>query len=206
MSFSIELAATLSGASIAQLRRWRATNLLRPEIHDSRPAVYSFRDVVALRSFVRLRDLVPLQRVRKAIGNLPNVEDLTDHPGSYRFGTDGQTVAVLTDDGPIDLVKKPGQSVVVSLAEIFQPFTTARGRSVPDFLRPREHLSVDPRRAGGLPTISGTRLPYENVAALVRTGQVPYDQVDRFYPGVTPDAVKDAVEFDRSVRSHVRAS
>uniref|UniRef100_UPI0035946B57 DUF433 domain-containing protein n=1 Tax=Microbacterium sp. SORGH_AS_1204 TaxID=3041785 RepID=UPI0035946B57 len=54
--------------------------------------------------------------------------------------------------------------------------------------------------------MAGTRLPYENVAALVRTGQVPYDQVERFYPGVTPDAVQDAVDFDRSVRSHLRAS
>ncbi|WP_022880527.1 DUF433 domain-containing protein [Microbacterium sp. B19] len=206
MSFSIELAATLSGASVGQLRRWRATDLLRPEIHDARPAVYSFRDVVALRSFVRLRNDVSLQRIRKALGNLPNIEDLTEHPGSYTFGTDGATIAVLTEDGPVDLVKNPGQSIVATLADVFEPFTTTQGRQVPDFLRPRRHLSIDARRAGGLPTISGTRLPYENVAALVRTGEVPHDQVERFYPGVTPDAVEDAVEFDLSVRSQLRTA
>lgn len=206
MAFSIELAAVLSGASVSQLRRWRSTGLLRPEVNDSRPAIYSFRDVVALRSFVRLRLDISLQKIRKAIGNMPTVEDLTEHPGSYQFGTDGKTIAIFTDDGPIDLVKNPGQTIIATLADVFAPFTTVGGTDVPDFVRPREHLAIDARRAGGLPTIAGTRLPYENVAALVRTGEVPYDQVKRFYPGVTTAAVEDAVEFDRSVRSLRRVS
>ncbi|WP_242088714.1 DUF433 domain-containing protein [Microbacterium lacticum] len=206
MSFSIELAATLSGASVPQLRRWRSTNLLRPEVHDARPAIYSFRDVVALRSFVRLRTETSLQKIRRAIENMPSVEDLTEHPGAYQFGTDGKTIAVFTADGPIDLVKNPGQTIIATLAEVFAPFTTVKGTEVPDFVRPRQHLAIDARRAGGLPTIAGTRLPYDNVAALVRTGEVPYDQVERFYPGVTREAVEDAVDFDRSVRSLRRAS
>jgi uncharacterized protein (DUF433 family) len=168
--------------------------------------LFSIRDVIALRSFVKLRNKVSLQKIRKAVGQLPNLEDLTDHPGAYEFGTDGNTVVVRRGDELIDLVKEPGTRVLATLEDIFAPFTARTGGAVPPFLQPRPNLAVDLRRSGGLPTIVGTRLVYDNVAALVRTGEVPYDRVSYFFPGVTPEAVADAVDFDESVRALRRAA
>jgi uncharacterized protein (DUF433 family)/DNA-binding transcriptional MerR regulator len=205
MTFSLELASVLSGASVSQLRRWHRTDLLHPEISRQRPMLYSIKDVIALRSFVKLREKVSLQKVRKAMDHL-NIDDLTDHPGNYEYGSDGSTVVVRKDDELIDLVKHPGQTVVATLEDIFAPFTNRSGAMVPPFLQPRPHLEVDPRRSGGLPTIAGTRLVYENVAALVRSGEVAYDRVGHYYPGVSPEAVADAVDFDESVRVLRRAA
>ncbi len=53
------MAAALSGATISQLRHWRSVRtgpLLAPEIATAPRAVYSFQDVLALRTFVRLRE------------------------------------------------------------------------------------------------------------------------------------------------------
>ena len=159
MSFPVELTAALSGASVHQLQRWRSSGLLMPELTDRKPALYSFRDVVALRTVVWLRSEVSLQKIRTAVSKLPEY-DLTDHMSEYQFATDGRTIAVSTDEGYLDLVKKPGQYQLFNLAQIFEPFVAKSGENVVDFRRPREHLSVDARRLGGWPTIDrkSTRL------------------------------------------------
>ena len=67
------LAAALSGATVNQLRHWRSPRtgpLLVPEIATGPGVVYSFQDVLALRTFVRLRENASLQKIRAAIGNL----------------------------------------------------------------------------------------------------------------------------------------
>lgn len=191
--FPVELASVLSGASVWQLERWRASGLLVPE--DSRnPVRYSFRDVVALRTVMRLRTDLSLQKVRKAFANLP-VYNFTEHPAQYRFGTDHETIAVLDDERWMDLVRNPGQYDLFTLADVFQPFTTKSGREVVDFRSPREHLRVNGALLGGWPTIAGTRVGYDTVAALVADGSLTAEDVHHFYPSVPVAAVADAVEL-----------
>jgi hypothetical protein len=42
-----------------------------------------------------------------------------------------------------------------------------QGRQIPALLEPREHVRVDPGVRGGEPVISRTRIPYDEVAALL---------------------------------------
>lgn len=205
MSFPAELTSVLSGASVSQLHRWRRTRLLVPEVHEVRPALYSFRDVVALRTVVRLRAEVSLQKIRSAFGALPEF-DLTDHPSEYQFATDGSSVAVWMDDGFMDLVKRPGQFELYSLSDIYKPFTTKAGADVVDFTRPRRHLRVDARKMGGWPTIEGTRVTYDVIAQALDGSDLDSDDIQRFYPGVSAEAAGDAVSFDSQVRSLKRAA
>jgi uncharacterized protein (DUF433 family) len=200
MSFPADLASVLSGATPHQLRSWRRTGLLIPEVSPGRPPLYSFRDVVALRAVVRLRGATSLQKIRAAFAALPEF-DLTDHPSEYRFATDGKSVAVETEDGFLDLVRNKGAVQLFTLAEIYEPFTTKQGVEVVDFTRPREHLEVNARRMGGWPTASGTRVTYDVIAEAVDGETLTYDDVPRFYPGVTPIAARDAVDFDHVVKS-----
>lgn len=200
--FPVDLTSVLSGASIHQLARWRLTGLLVPEVAQRPLALYSFRDVVALRTVVFLRSQVSLQKVRKAFNNLP-VLDFTDHPASYRFATDGKSVGVLDEDGHIvDLTVNPGQARFFTLADVFGPFEAQDGREIADFRKPREHLSVRARRLGGWPTIQDTRVGYDSVAKLVVGGVAPGD-VQRFYPSVSAVAAVDAVDLYEEV-SNVR--
>lgn len=198
MSFPVELTAALTGASSYQLQRWRSSGLLKPEDGTS-PVLYSFRDLVALRTVVRLRSETSLQKIRTAVARLPEY-DLTDHMAEYQFATDGKTIAVSTDEGFLDLVKRPGQYHLFSLSKIYEPFTAKSGKEVVDFRRPRQHLQVDARRLGGWPTIEGTRVGYDTIAAVVDGKSITAENVAHFYPGVTQVAAYDAIDFDRYVR------
>ncbi|MGH2393840.1 MAG: DUF433 domain-containing protein, partial [Candidatus Limnocylindria bacterium] len=74
MAFSPAMTAALSGATVRQLGYWRKAGrrgtLLVPEISVEPLVLYSFRDVVALRSFVYLRRSHSLQAIRKAVNSL----------------------------------------------------------------------------------------------------------------------------------------
>lgn len=202
MTFPSELASVLSGASMSQLSHWRtAPALLAPEVAARPRALYSFRDIIALRTFVRLRRELPLQRIRAALSTLHDY-DLTDHPSSYQLVTDSETVFLVDGDGRdvVDLVKRRGQTVLLSMADVFAPFTNLQGQEVVDFRRPRQNIEVRERRMGGWPTIAGTRVRYDTVALLLGDGSVDAEEAHFYYPEVTAQAALDAADFDSSVR------
>jgi len=58
---------------------------------------------------------------------------------------------------------------------------------------------VRERRLSGWPTIAGTRIPYDTVAALTSDGTVPLDQVSYYYPGVDSAAARGALRFAEMV-------
>lgn len=202
MAFPSELASVLSGASMSQLSHWRsAPALLTPELSTKPKAIYSFRDIVALRTFVRLRKELPLQRIRTALTTLQDY-DLTEHPSSYQLVTDSKTVFLVDGEGEevVDLVKRRGQTVLLSMADVFAPFTNLQGQDVVDFRRPRQNIEVRERRLGGWPTIAGTRVPYDTVALLLSDGSVLAEDAHYYYPAVTTQGALDAADFDVTVR------
>lgn len=200
--FPTDLTSALTGASVWQLRRWNSTGLLVPEGQTKPRLLYSFRDVVALRTVVRLRsEAASLQKVRRAFANMPAL-DFTEHPARYQFGTDGRTIVIADDDGnTIDLVREPGQYQMHSLAEIFAPFTTNRGEMVVDFLHPRKRLEIRAGRMGGWPTIADTRIPYDTIAKLLTGGDIAPGGVSYYYPEVDAESARDALDFYSDVRS-----
>lgn len=204
MSFPPVVAAALSGATVRQLSYWRSARttepLLAPELHRPRSRVsYSFRDVVALRTFVYLRSRqVPLQRVRKAVRNLRQM-GADEHLAAYTLVAMERDVAWLhTSDVAVMLTKHPGQGVIAEMIDILGPFTNMQHRDVVPLHSPAAGVGVDQDVRGGYPVIEGTRVPYDAVAALVDDGVDPAD-VAAFYPSVDADAARGAVEFARYV-------
>ena len=135
------MAAALSGATISQLRHWRSMRtgpLLAPEIAAGPRAVYSFQDVLALRTFVRLRENTSLQKIRAAIGNLRNIGEVS-HLASYRLVADrAGNIQLLTATEAVDLGKNPGQlQLVAVIGDVIEPFAARAGVLVPHLLRPR---------------------------------------------------------------------
>lgn len=199
MAFPVELAVVLSGATRSQLATWRREPaLLIPEVAQRPKALYSFRDVVALRTMVYLRREVPLQRIRTAFRSLDEL-DLTEHPSNYQLTSDGDSVFLVDETGATDLVRRPGQQVIANLGEVFEPFRNFKGARVVNFIHPRKRLDVQEGRIGGWPTIGGTRVPYDTIANLVAGGEVGYDEVSEYFPTVSADDVEDAVDFDKEV-------
>lgn len=196
MAFPIDLTSTLTGVTPSQLASWRTKGLLRPEV-SSRPVLYSFRDLLALRSMAKLRSEISLQRIRAAFSALEDL-DLTEHPSRYDLYAFERKVVIHDNGQFLDLSHLPGHALLASLDEVMAPFTNFRGDEVVDMRRPAPNLEVRERRMGGWPTIVGTRIRYDTVAALAANGVDP-SSMEMIYPKVTPSAVRDAVEFDARV-------
>lgn len=200
MSYPLNLASALTGATTAQLRGWKRKGILVPEANPENPMLYSYRDLVALRSIVYLRARTSNQRLTRAMRTLRYEYDLTDHPSQYTFATNGRSVEVLVGDEALELVEGKGQRALIPLVEVFRPFKNFSGRDVVDFERPKPHLEVVQGRMGGWPTIAETRVPYDTIADLLRDGDVSPDEVSSFYPTVSAPAARDAIDFDAMVR------
>lgn len=153
MVYTAQMAAALSGATRRQLSHWRRDTgsgaLLVPEISAEPPRVlYSFRDLLALRSCVFLRQNVSLQKIRKAISNLRDLGE-REHLSQYTLVSDGDTIVLVDGEDATDLVRKPGQRVLAVLSDVFEPFAVREGVVVPGLFRPRQRLEVDPAMRGG---------------------------------------------------------
>ncbi|TLP53513.1 DUF433 domain-containing protein [Microbispora triticiradicis] len=205
MSYSPKLAAALSGATLRQLAHWRKAGsprgaLLVPEISAVRPVLYSFRDVMALRTCVKLRNDASLQKIRRALDTLRDDLGERDHLSAYRLVADGSSIYLAEPAQAVDLVCRKKNIVIHEMVDVLQPFYRD-GRHIPDLLRPRDHMTVDPAVRGGIPVIEGTRVPYDEVAALLRDG-VPADRVPDYYPSVTATAALEAADFANYVDSY----
>jgi hypothetical protein len=179
VSYTSPIAAALSGTSVRQLAYWRSSArggpLLRPEHAGGGRVLYSFRDVVALRTVAYLREEVSLQRIRRAVETLRNLGS-REHLSRHQLIADGGSVVWVTENssskpaGGVDLVLRPGQEVLVRLGDVLSPFTNAAGVHVPDFSNPRPKLQVDAEVLAGYPVVVGTRVPFDLVAGLVAGG------------------------------------
>jgi len=203
------LAAALSGASTGQLAYWRSARtsepLLAPAHHRPGSRVYySFRDVVALRTFVYLRSNdVPVQRIRRAVASLRRLDNY-EQLSEYSLVARGQGVAWRPAAGEaVDLTGKAGQRVLAHMADILAPFVNSRNETVVDLHRPMPGISIDPGIRSGFPVIEGTRIPYDLVATLVDDSYGVADIAD-IYPSVTVDAARGAADFARYVRTFER--
>ncbi|MFJ6568831.1 DUF433 domain-containing protein [Streptomyces sp. NPDC091292] len=204
MSYEPKLAAALSGATLRQLSHWRRASgpkgaVLVPEISSERPILYSFRDVVALRICVQLREEASLQKIRRALNTLREDLGEWEHLSTYKLVAGPDTIYLAEPDHAVDLIKG-GNVVIHQMVDVLAPFYKD-GRSIPALLTPREHVAVDESVRGGEPVIQGTRIPASDIAALVRDG-IPPDQIGEFYPGVTAEAARDAADFSEYVDSY----
>ena len=126
--------------------------------------------------------------------------DLTEHPSNYVLVARAESIYLVEgDQDATDLVKQPGQRVLATLDDVFAPFSNFKGTSVVDFIHPRERLEVREGRIGGWPTIRDTRVPFDTVARLVSTGDIPASEVSLHFPTVRVGDVADAVDFERQI-------
>lgn len=196
MAYEPRIASALSGATRSQLDYWRREGLLVPEVSATRPVLYSFRDLIALRSFVFLREKRPLQTIRKALNSLRDIGEI-DHLSQYRFIAQGRRGIALVQaggEGAIELVEEPGhQLTVLALGDVLRSFPLDN-IEVPNLAHPRRRISVNPGVRRGYPVVTGTRVGFDLVVGLVRDG-VPPEEIKDYYPGVTAAAARDAASF-----------
>ncbi|MBN8883008.1 MAG: DUF433 domain-containing protein [Salana multivorans] len=213
MAYPLALTAALTGVTKSQLLAWRKSGLVAPEVQAKRPPLWSFRDLLLLRSLAYLRAHVSSQKIHKGFRNLhevqkseapDDVEVVFAHPSAYQFGTDGKTIFIGTPSGlAYDLLRgvhEGGVQPLIFSAELMLgEFANWKGAAVAPLATPAPHIQVRPRRMGGWPTIADTRVPFDLIAQLVDYKTVFPEDVTRFYPSVSAEAARAAVEFARHV-------
>jgi len=202
MSYTPDIAAALSGASLRQLSYWRRgpRALVRPEQAKARGRVfYSYQDVVALRTTIYLRGRnVPLQRIRKAVQALRAMGE-TGHLSAYRLVAIGKDVVWReSSEDAVALTGQPGQKVIAEMVDILAAFRDRDDNEIAPLNRPAPGLNVDREVRAGYPVIEGTRVPYDLVASLLADGVDPA-RIREIYPSVSADAAAGALVFARRV-------
>jgi DNA-binding transcriptional MerR regulator len=156
MAFPVPIASVLTGASPRQLAYWRrptATSppLLVPAAKRSGRYLYSWGDIVALRSIVYLRQEKSLHKIRRAVKTLRTLEaEEWEHLSRYHLVSTPSTILVRTPSGQLlDLEKVPGSVLdEVLMADILDPFETREGTIVPALSEPAappNRRPADPR-------------------------------------------------------------
>jgi uncharacterized protein (DUF433 family) len=204
MSYRSELAAALSGATVGQLVYWRSDRtpepLLVPQHRAGSRVLYSFQDVLGLRTFVYLKSRkISLQRVRLAVANLRSL-GATEHLSSYELIPLGRNVVWRKSDHEAHDLTDFGapHAVIAQMVDVLAEFINQNDRVVLPLERPTPGVRVDPAIRGGYPVIEGTRVPYDAVASLVTDG-VPPERIAEYYPKVDATSARGAVAFARYV-------
>lgn len=203
LAFTADHVARLTGLSKRQLGYWDATQFFAPTLVDDDRGrafgrIYSFRDVVGLRTISILRNThrIPLQELRR-VGEWLHREHETPW-ASLRFSLEGRKV-VFTDPEsgtPIEPTGK-GQTILrVALLPIANDMTDAAARL-------RERL---PEQLGQIMrnrfvvhnawVVAGTRIPTQAIWNFHSAG---FDTaaIIREYPRLAPQDVEAAVEFEQ---------
>ena len=204
-AFSVERASRLTGLSVSRLRRWDQIGLYSPEFADEDRSrtysrVYSFRDIVGLRTLAALRKRVRLTELHK-VG-----EWLRQHYqspwSSLRFYIVGRKVLISDPDtGMRVTVPGPQQQAlpVIELEEIARDTRRAieqmrerHPENIGKVVRHRHMLS-------NAPTLVGTRIP---IAAIWEFHESGYDThaILREYPELTSGDVQAAIAEEQQRR------
>jgi uncharacterized protein (DUF433 family) len=199
-AFTAEHVNRLTGLSLRQLSYWAQTNFFVPSIADDAARafgrLYSFRDVVGLRTLALLRRRVPLQELRKVRKWLGKKHD---EPWSTLkfYVVDGHVVFDDPDTGlPIE-ARGTGQVVMtVALEEIAHDMSAAAARL--SERRPDQIGKIEQNRyvVHNAHVVAGTRVPTRAIWNFHLAG-TDVDGIIAEYPRLTPTDVKAAIAFER---------
>jgi uncharacterized protein (DUF433 family) len=158
--------------------------------------------LIAVRTFAALRRQFSLQKIRKAVANLHSLEDV-DHLSNYQLVGDGSTIVWATGNEMVDILKRPGQQLLIEMRDVLGEFEGWQGARVVPLRRPKPGLEIDPDVLHGFPVIEDTRIPYDMIAELVSDG-LDAPAIRYFYPSVSATGVSGAIAFQEYVVAYNR--
>lgn len=205
IAFTTDTVARLTGLTVRQLHGWDRSGFFVPSFADPqrrRPhsRVYSFADVVGLRTIARLREhgvsFPDLKRVREFFAS-----GTDDAWASRRFYVVGKRVFFTHEDAV--LATRPlGQRVdrdVLDLGPIVSDVTEAvhqLTKRTPDQIG---EITTDRLIMGGVPIIAGTRIPTSTITWFHDNGY-GVGAILREFPRLEPEDIDAALSWERARR------
>lgn len=197
--FTKDQAARLTGLKPRRIGYWIQTGVFTPEAFEpgtpGHAQVYTFRDVVTLRTLAILRDRygIPLEHLRRVARWL---RDKRDRPlSALRFYVAGREVFFHDEkDQVLRSGRRPYQTAVALDLEQIAHDVRERLADL-SRRRPNQIGQITRQRlvAHRQPVIAGTRIPVSLIAALLRAGYTPED-VRREYPTLTEEDIAAVIK------------
>jgi uncharacterized protein (DUF433 family) len=213
LAFTADVAARLTGVSESRLRRWDndgfySPSYANPNRRSPYSRIYSFLDLVALRTISRINKLgVSIQKLKKVgeyIKELPNASW-----SSTRFFVAGQDVFFSHDEALI-AVRPLGQRPISEIVNVdLEPIiidTRERVEKLGE--RPPDQIGRVVRERyimGGKPVIAGTRIPTATIVEFVQRGYTT-EQIIQNYPRLVPEDIQAAIEEEARPTAHRRSA
>lgn len=207
-ALSTEQACRLTGLSNRRLRYWSATEFFSPSVVNvagrAFGRIYSFRDIVGLRTIAELRRRVSLQELRQ-VGEWLQHQHETPW-ASLRFYVDAKKKVHFRepDSGKVTRAGA-GQAVLeVALEEIVadvqQRVRTMSARGDDQVGRIERKRNI----AHNAPVLAGTRIPTAAIWNFHEAGFTT-EQILREYPRLTVEDIRSALTYERGRREQSRA-
>lgn len=205
-AYRADRAAALSGVPKSTVHYWAREEILVPSISAERIKLWSYSDLMALRTIAWLRatktspdgQVVPpttMRAVRRALGELAQLDlqlwqdDETPHVAVDRTG---RTVIEASDSA----VRPGGQAILdADMLDLLRPFELGGDVHGPDLVAPRPRLRIVPGKLAGAPHVHRTRIETEALAALARRG-MQLGKIVALYPVIETADVEEALDLE----------
>lgn len=209
--YPADRASALAGVPRSTLYYWARHDVWEPSLRGTRPKLWTYADVLAVRIIYWLRSVK--DRDPEARSSMPEVRTALAtirSEGAEIWHTD---VRVFVDrEGHVFFsapsgtwrAGKPGQAVMPAVLDVLSEFPTGPGRTGPDLQRPRPHLRIIPGKLGGEPHVEATRISTRTVAALIRDG-LDDRQVLRLYGDLTAESVAECWDLEKQLQANLAA-
>ena len=207
--YSNDRASQLSGVPSRTLYDWRKTDVFPTDYPNSKPACWSYRDLVLLRLLAWLRQ-VNMQRplaalwVAKVRAQLSEGVDVQEiHASRDSVVLSGDPTVTFDDDRDTILPFTDFHNLFLTFT-IDDPIKELRSRGepvwAPDLLSPSKHSTISPWVMAGEPCIRNSRIPTAAIFALRTERNLPSNTIVELYPGLNTAAVDDVVNLERRLR------
>ncbi len=202
-AFTTETVSRLTNLSVRQLQHWDRTGFFSPAFVDPntrRPhsRVYSFQDVVGLRTIAKLREAgVSLQELKKVRALFAPGQ--RDEWANRTFYTVGRRV-FFTHEDAIVAASPLGQRVEPGILNMGPIVADVKASIRQLHVRPKEQIGQvthDRSIMGGAPVVAGTRIPTETIAWFHRNGYTTSEIMMEF-PRLTEEDIAAAIAFENA--------
>ena len=215
-AYVAERASGLSGVPKSTVHYWARKEILVPSISAERVKLWSYPDLMGLRTIYWLRQTkkavdgrdVPrttMPAVRRALAALREL-DLklwTEESGpAVRVDRSGNVYLA----GPEMIERVDGRRPLdAEWLDLIEPFTTHEETVGPNLQAPRPHLRIVPGKLAGSPHIVSSRIETVAIAALANRG-FNHDQIHTLYPVVQAVAIGEAIDLEEQLRRNLKAA
>lgn len=212
-AYAADRAASLAGVPRSTLHYWARTGLLVPSVSPERVKLWSFEDLIALRTIDWLRqgkvglegEPIPptaMNKIRRAIRRVHELDLPLGDPTAYSVLVDREGKIYVSEDGHVESVD--GQRIVDDSLDLLAPFGEGEVRG-PDLRSPRPHLRIVPGKLAGEPHVEQTRLETRALAALHDRGYSA-GEISELYPFVEESVIREALDLEMQLSTNLQAA